>query len=78
MHTVTVSLECLSAAVLIAICSLVVGIPLEDFYPFGNGARDQEVFPNDDGSSLPIRLTVSFPFFDVDRDTVFVSAGDSK
>ena len=55
-----------------------VGIPLEDFYPFGNGARDQEVFPNDDGSSLPIRLTVSFPFFDVDRDTVFVSAGDSK
>ena len=29
MHTVTVSLECLSAAVLIAICSLVVGIPLD-------------------------------------------------
>ena len=53
--------------------SYVNGVDLVDFYPFGDNNGDDNVFPNDDASSLPINLPVPFPFFDIDRDTVFVS-----
>ena len=52
---------------------LVVGIPLDDFYPFGSDAFDTLIAPNDDGSSPGIPLTMSFPFFDTDHDMLFVS-----
>ena len=48
-------------------------IPLIDFYPYGIDQGDLFLYPNDDGSTLAINLTVSFPFFGRDYSTIFVS-----
>ena len=48
-------------------------IPLAQFYPYGSEAGDKGLFRNDDGSSLVINLTTSFPFFNRDHSTLFVS-----
>lgn len=53
--------------------NIAVGIPLEDFYSFGAAVGDTSLPPNDDGSSAPIMLTMSFPFFDEDHTSLFVS-----
>ena len=50
----------------------VEGIPLANFYTFGEAAEDASLLPNDDGSSPPISLNVSFPFFDILHSTVYV------
>ena len=47
-------------------------IPLDQFYPFGETVNDTLLFPNDDRSSPPINLTLIFPFFDEDYETVYV------
>ena len=52
----------------------VTGIPLGSFYSFGVGAGDSSLGPNDDGSSPTITLSESFPFFDEDHSTIFVSS----
>ena len=51
----------------------VIGIPLMNFYPFGSTAGDTALPPNDDGSSVPIVLSMPYPFFDENRAMVFVS-----
>ena len=66
------------ALVLVIICTPVSGIPLQNFYPFGRGTPDRRIFPNDDEASPPINLNVPFPFFDVNRNTAFVSAVANK
>ena len=66
----------LEFAVLLVVCTCdVIGIPLENFYPFGTTAGDIEVPRNDDGSSPRITLEISFPFFDEEHESVYVSIG---
>ena len=62
----------LAIAVLMVSFSLPItsAIPL---YPFGAEQGDQLLFPNDDGSTEALNLTVSFPFFGRDYNTIFVS-----
>ena len=50
-----------------------LGIPLEQFYPYGEDSGDDDLPPHDDGSSSAITLTIPFPFFDEEKHTVFVS-----
>ena len=64
-----------------AVCVLVVllcsrsaaGIPLANFYSFGNNVGDTLLSANDDGSSPAISLPSPFPYFDVDYAQLFVS-----
>ena len=51
----------------------VAAVPLNAFIPFGQAAGDTRLQANDDGSSLPITLRVSFPFFGVPQQTLFVN-----
>ena len=51
----------------------VATIPLEDFYSFGSEHGDDVLSANDDGSTEEIQLSVSFPFFDRDHNSLFVS-----
>ena len=53
--------------------SVASAIELSAFYPFGSDEGDQLLPPNDDGSTHPLNLTVSFPFFGTDHGTMFVS-----
>ena len=59
--------------VLLLLCCCANAIPLAQFYPYGSEAGDKGLFRNDDGSSLVINLTTSFPFFNRDHSTLFVS-----
>ena len=55
-------------------CMQLVGcIPLSKFYPFGTAAGDSSLNRTLDGSSDPINLTITFPFFDRNHGVVFVS-----
>ena len=64
-----------TTAVLLAVChQLVNGIPLEDFYPFGDTTADSFLPPNRDRSSTAISLTMPFPVFDEDHMSIYVSA----
>ena len=49
------------------------GIPLDQFFPFGEEAGDTLVDRTLDGSSAAITLPSPFPFFDNSNGTVFVS-----
>lgn len=48
-------------------------LPLNEFYPFGSGNGDSRVPINDDGSSGRVAISNSFPFFDDNYDSLFVS-----
>ncbi len=60
-------------AVIVACGHCVNGVPLSDFYTFGNLTEDSTLPRNDDGSTSPIPLRLQFPFFGEDRENVFVS-----
>ena len=60
---------------LIALCWLsqtARSITVEELYPFGWLAGDTALIQNDDGASPPIHLQTNFPFFDVNRRTLYV------
>jgi len=62
-------------AVLLVVChQLVNGIPLKDFYPFGDTTADSFLPPNRDGSSIALPLTMPFPAFNEDHVSIYVSA----
>lgn len=46
---------------------------LPDFYPFGQIEGDQFLPPNDDDSSGIVPISIQFPFFDQNHDSLFVS-----
>ena len=50
----------------------VSAVPLQ-FYSFGSAYGGNLLESTDDGSTEEIRLTVSFPFFDKEHDSLFVS-----
>ena len=66
--------QCFLALVAVLLLYRVKAIPLAEFYPFGNALGDKGLFRNDDGSSLVLNLTTSFPFFNRDHLTLFVSS----
>ena len=61
--------------VIVVLClPAVFSIPLGDFYLYGIDQGDQVLESTDDGSTEAIQLTVSFPFFDKEYNTIFVSS----
>ena len=58
---------------LVACSHHVMGIPLANFYPFGNTAGDNALPRTLDGPSGPITLSTPFIFFDQARELIFVS-----
>ena len=61
--------------VIVILClPAVFSIPLGDFYLYGTDQGDQLLESTDDGSTEAIQLTVSFPFFDKEYSTIFVSS----
>ena len=48
-------------------------IVLPNFYPFGVSEGDQLVPTNDDGSSGTIPISIQFPFYDRNHNSLFVS-----
>lgn len=48
-------------------------VPFGDFYPYGVIEGDTAVPTNDDGSSGAIPISVSFPYFNQNHHSVFVS-----
>ena len=49
-------------------------VRLEDFYPFGAAAGDQELARADDGFSAPLRLKERFPYYDREESIIYVSS----
>ena len=66
----------LQAALLLACSHRILAVPLANFYSFGSAARDLSLARTDDGSSPSISLQGTFPFFDKQHSTVFVSLVD--
>ena len=52
----------------------VAAIPLDQFYPFGEGVGDTATPKEDDGSSPRITLNRLFPFYEKDHFIIWVSA----
>ena len=48
-------------------------IVLPNFYPFGVSDGDRLVPTNDDGSSGTISISIQFPFYDRNHNSLFVS-----
>ena len=48
-------------------------LPLSEFYPYGTSEGDLALPPNDDGSSGEISISILFPYFDSNHDSLFVS-----
>ena len=48
-------------------------IPLSDFYPYGTSEGDSVLPANDDGSSGEIEISILFPYFDRNHNSLFVS-----
>lgn len=46
---------------------------LPNFYPFGQSEGDQVLLPNDDQSSGTVPISIQFPFFDQNHNSLFVS-----
>ena len=55
---------------LITACS---SLSMSEFYPYGVGNGDTELPANDDGSSREIPISILFPYFDRNHDSLFVS-----
>lgn len=53
--------------------SILEALVLPNFYPFGQSEGDQLVPTNDDGSSGTIPISIPFPFFDRNHNSLFVS-----
>ena len=53
--------------------SFVEAAILPNFYPFGQSEGDQSLPPDDDGSSGTVPISIPFPFFDQNHDSLFVS-----
>ncbi|CAH3144389.1 unnamed protein product [Pocillopora meandrina] len=53
--------------------SILEALVLPNFYPFGQSEGDQLVPTNDDGSSGTIPISVPFPFFDRNHNSLFVN-----
>ena len=64
-------LRCILALCLLS--SRVELIRLKEFFPYGITAVDLSVPLNDDGSSGRVSISSSFPFFDNNYDSLFVS-----
>lgn len=48
-------------------------VPLSDFYPYGVSEGDTALPANDDGSSGVISISILFPYFDRNHDSLYVS-----
>ncbi len=70
---VLVKMNKVSLLLLLSFAFYVGGVNLDEFYPHGDNVGDLILHDNDDSSTTPINLTVPFPFFDRDRDVIFVS-----
>ena len=46
---------------------------LPNFYPFGQSEGDQFLPPNDDNSSGTVPISIQFPFFDQNYNSLFAS-----
>ena len=46
---------------------------LPNFYPFGQSEGDQLLPPNDDESSGTVPISIQFPYFDQNHNSLFVS-----
>ncbi|XP_073244634.1 uncharacterized protein [Porites lutea] len=55
---------------LITACS---SLSMSEFYPYGVGNGDTELPANDDGSSGEIPISILFPYFDRNHDSLFVN-----
>lgn len=53
--------------------SILEALVLPNFYTFGQSEGDQLVPTNDDGSSGTIPISIPFPFFDRNHNSLFVS-----
>ena len=51
----------------------VEAIVLPNFYRFGQSEGDQLLPPNDDQSSGTVPISIPFPFFDQNHNSLFVS-----
>ncbi|CAC5408993.1 unnamed protein product [Mytilus coruscus] len=49
------------------------GVPLSDFYPFGNETSDRRAPTNDDGSTEPIPVSSLFPLFNHQHDSLIAA-----
>lgn len=65
---------------LLSLCTLIIQrphsascIPVSEFFEFGYNAGDSETAKSDDGGSGQINLTISFPFYGIRHDKLFVS-----
>lgn len=59
----------------IALLGLAGCVRLEDFYPFGAAAGDQELARADDGfSAPPLLLEKQFPYYDREESILYVSS----
>lgn len=52
-------------------------VPLNEFYPYGVSEGDTALPANDDGSSGEIDISILFPYFDRNHDSLFVSTAFS-
>jgi len=48
-------------------------VPLDDFYPYGVNKGDTALPSIDDGSSGAIPISISFPYFNQNHNSIFVS-----
>ncbi|KAJ7365960.1 hypothetical protein OS493_002698 [Desmophyllum pertusum] len=48
-------------------------VPLSEFYPYGVSEGDTALPPNDDGSSGVIPISIQFPYFDRNHDSLYVN-----
>ena len=48
-------------------------VVLPNFYPFGQSEGDLLLPPNDDRSSGTVPISIPFPFFDQNHNSLFVS-----
>lgn len=52
-------------------------VPLSEFYPYGVSEGDTALPSNDDGSSGVIPISIQFPYFDRNHDSLYVSIANS-
>ncbi|XP_060071369.1 protein mesh-like [Ylistrum balloti] len=55
------------------ILQLTSGIPVSQFYPYGETVHDHSFPKNDDGSSPRVNISTLFPFFNSQHDSLYVN-----